>query len=704
MIKQICAHKIKTTTVFALLTVTSAYGTAHANTKHRHSTAITGFLGLNTVPSARMDETGTIRIGVSTLDPYTHGFIGVQIAEPLHISFRQTAEISNITEDPKQLLPGIDLKLRLLEESAYTPEISLGMQSAIGHKRMAGEYIALSKRYNNFDFTAGLGWGRFGSAGHLDNPLAKISNHFDKNRTPDSDAPNTINDWFTGDQIGVFAGIEYFLPYDGLSLKLDYGADQYKAEQDKFNYKSPSPFGFGLSYNHDNWASASIGLQGTDKVMGRISLQSIPSHWSLGKKAYNKPKPFYKSRKSQTNTTAIKNSALNDSIVLKNIIENKHSISADIEMSPHISSPQQIGRAIRHIAENSGKNVEEISITPNHHNLIGKTVKIIRSDVEKYMDKKISSPEEIWANTEFVVKDNKTNKAEWFLPTLGIKKKTTFTLALENQISLSEEDRGILYRSSAIIDAHTPSHFKGISVGSALRLNIANNLSNRTYINKTRPDTLTKDLASNIISLDKAYIEYTKSLSPSWHILANVGYLEERYAGIGGEIIYRPPSSRLALGADLWSISPRQSNTMLNIGLGTGQNSITGHINGWYDLPRHDLTINARAGRFIAGDTGLSVGLEKIFKNGAKITGSTSLSNYSDTDIYGGETHAYHNINLTLPIGYIPKTSIAGKVKTKIAPFDRVTGQTLTPPNNLFNMTEMFTIDHMANNWAKIVE
>ena len=219
--------------------------TARATTPQRHSPALTGFLGLNTVPSARMDKVGTVRMGASTLDPYMHGYIGIQIAEPLHINVRQTAEVSNLTENPKALYPGVDLKLRLIKETATRPEISLGLQAAFGHKRMAGEYIALSKRYNNFDFTTGLGWGRFGSAGHLNNPFKSLSSHFEHDRNPDSDLPNTPNDWFTGDKIGIFAGVEYFLPYDGLSLKLDYGADRYTAEKSNFNYKAPAPWGIG---------------------------------------------------------------------------------------------------------------------------------------------------------------------------------------------------------------------------------------------------------------------------------------------------------------------------------------------------------------------------------------------------------------------------------------------------------------------------
>src|SRR5690554_1425220 len=82
-----------------------------------YSSMVTGPLGLNTVPSARMDETGTMRAGLSTLDPYVHGFIGFQLADPLYINLRQSAEVSNLNGDADRLYPGVDFKLRLLTET-----------------------------------------------------------------------------------------------------------------------------------------------------------------------------------------------------------------------------------------------------------------------------------------------------------------------------------------------------------------------------------------------------------------------------------------------------------------------------------------------------------------------------------------------------------------------------------------------------------
>ncbi len=691
--------QFKNTRYFIILVFLTIPDIAYAN--GTHSPALSGFIGLNTVPSARMDKQGTIRAGVSTLDPYMHGYIGVQIAEPLHITLRQNAEISSITKDAKRLYPSIDTKLRLIKESSYRPEISIGLQSMIGHKKMAGEYIALSKAYKNFDFTAGIGWGSMGASSKFNNPLKYISRHFDKNREPNSETPNSPANWFSGDSIGFFGGIEYFTKFDGLSLKLDYGANDYYIPQNN----PPAPWSVGLSYTHNGWISASIGTQGTDKIFAGLSLQSSPDKWLFSHRKYEKPKPFYKVRSQNTNKAAIKSDALNDGIDLYNIFIKGNKIFADLKLSPTASTPKQIGRAARHISMHSAENIEEINLRPNHTNLYSANIKIMRKDVENSVGNNGGSPQEIWENASFVVRDTSGAAQHRFSSTKWINNKKSFSMQLENHLSLSEEDSGILYRSSALLGVKS-SPFLGLITGSTLRINLTDNLDK---IESLRPATL-NPVRSDIhkftkkrLNIDSSYIGYTHSFTPELHTAIMAGYLEEFYAGYGGEILYRPFASRLAIGAEIWNVARRSPYSVFNMEL-QGDSIISGHIKGWYDLPRQDITINAKIGRFLAGDVGITLGLEKIFKNGAKLSAGASLSNYSEPDLFGGTTSAHNSLTLTLPLGSIPYIPEKSNISTKISPFGRDIGQSLNAPLQLFDITENLTLDHMANYWLEIMD
>ncbi len=710
-----------------------------------YSPAQNGFLGLNTIPSARMDTLGIMRTGISTLDPYLNSYISAQIARPLSLTFRQTSEISGLTEDAIKLYPGVDFKLRLLEENAYRPAIALGIQSAIGHRKMAGEYLALSKHYNNLDFTTGLGWGRYGTARHFKNPLAVFSSHFKKSRDFNSETPNKPSNWFTGADIGVFGGVEYFLPYNGFSVKLDYGTDRYTAEKASFDYNNASPWGLGLAYNYQNWLSTGIGIQGTDKVMGRISLQSSPAKWPLCANRYNNPpRPLLKNRPDKTNTQRIRHEASQDKIKLSAIWVNEEEthLFATLHLPESTPAPKHVGRALRHITANAKSSIEKISLTLQSKHLQGTRISIMRSDIEKALKNKSTSANEIWQNAAFESDNNADNNTDVslilpegfkeiatlsenspFLPPKNFSVKTALLgnkppslnnhkatlpkirLILDNQIGLSEEDSGFLRRSSLVIEG-TTSPFLGFINGFALRLNLSDNLEN---IAKLRPTSSlpvhsdVNDFTDNFIGIDRSHLSFMHSLTPELHVALSSGYLEEFYAGFGGQFLYRPIHSRFAIGGEVWQAYRRDPNTSLNLTL-NGTQVTTGHTHLWYDTPYYDITAKLSIGRYLLGDTGFSAGLEKRFDNGAMLNASTTLTNAIDADLFGSTTHSYHTLNLSLPFGSLPYIPSGSEIRIRNAPFGRDSAQTLDKPIDLYYLTQSFTIDDIARHWPEITE
>lgn len=634
------------------------------------SPALYGPLGLNTIPNARMDKPGMLRAGISSLDPYVHGWLGIQIADPLYIGLRQTAETSAINKNPDRLYPGIDLKWRILEETRARPEIAIGMQSAIGHKRMAGEYIAASKRYRNFDFTAGLGWGRLGSAGHFKNPFSGL---FNRTRALDGEAPAKPGDWFTGKSVGLFGGIEYFTAIDGLSAKLDYNADRYIAERDAFGFKPSSPWSAGLNYSPIPGLDLGLAAQGTDKIMGRLSLSGLIQNWR--RRDYDRNKTQF--------TPLLRKKA--------------GKAQARLSLEDGLSAPYQISVAAKNISARKKSDAKEISITPGILSLKGPTVKLIRSDLQSSSEKKYPSAEEIWHNTSFETKEDskipRPDEPSW---PLG-----AFRFRLENQLSLSEEDKGTLYRTSFIAGGRTADFFGLIDNFYSLRLNLADNLK---HLSKTRSQTTlpvrsNEDIfAQQKISINTMFSAFTHSFRPDLHLSLLGGYLEEMYGGFGGEILYRPFDSRLSVGAESWLAFKRDPLTDLNLGF-NGDSLLTGHVNLWYDLPLWDVTAHLSAGRYLAEDIGGTIGLQKQFENGARLEGFVTLTNHSDTDPYGNAAQAYNGLRLSVPLGgykYIPRNT---DITLVAAPFGRNFGQRLENPLPLHEITQPFTLQHMAQHW-----
>lgn len=675
-----------------LLACTTGAGAA----EHRPSGNLLGVLGLNIVPGARMDEPGTIRANVSTLDPYLHGSLGLQIAEPLYIALRQSAETSALSDDADRLYPGLDIKLRLLEEDAHTPDLALGLQSAIGHKRMAGEYIALSKRYRDFDFTLGMGWGRLGSAGHFNNPLRMLGSHFGDVRPLDGESPTGPDDWFTGEEVGLFGGVEYFLPVEGLSLKLDYNADAYEAESAAITgFARPSPWGLGVNYQYHG-AAAHIGVQGTDKIMGRLSLQGGIDRWPFESRAYEPPEPFYPKRGLALHAPEAIRAAGHDGIYISNVEEKERTLRAQIALSPYAPAPQQMGRAARTLATYGGPDAERIALAPMILNLRGPTIYLMRSDLETALARHQGSPEELWAHADLAHTDSATP---------GGNLQSTFYFTLNNQLSLSEEDNGLLYRT-ALLGHMEAGIGAGFTAGTALRLNIADNLENIDMLRAPALRPVRSDVNAftlDVIGMDNAYLNWMRNLDDDLYLSITGGYLEEMYAGLGGEILYRPFDSRFALGAEIWQAYRRDPYTAQHVGI-MDEGTLSGHISAWYDVPHYDITLQARAGRYLAGDVGGTVALEKIFDNGAKLGAFTTVTNYAEADLFGDFTHAHHGLSLRLPLGSLGHIPEGSTVNITAAPFGRDFGQKVDAPLKLHQLTENFTLDRLAQFWSKVLE
>lgn len=668
-----------------------------------HSGTLTGPLGLNIVPSARMDSSGTITAGVSTLDPYLHGFIGIQLADPLYVNIRQSAETSSLSDEAKRLYPGVDTKLRLLREGKYTPEIALGMQSMVGHKRMAGEYLAFSKRYQDFDFTAGMGWGRYGSAGHFKNPLKSVSGHFGKNRAHDDEISVRPQDWFTGENIGLFGGVEYFTPVDGLSLKLDIGADRYSAETAAGDFDKPAPWSAGFNFRPaSGWFDAGIAVMGLDKIMARFTLRTFPERWNTSAASPQTHHPMRAHRSPSSSPAMMQTSARNDGALLYDLQRDGAEVSATLELNDHHPAPYQIRAAAINMANHAGTEVETITIRPARGHLKGAAISLNRRDLENALARQQGSADEIWMNAQF---DTARSHA---MPTSAFQlrqlKPAGIRFLLDNDISLSEKDSGTLYRTSLIGEMRGVKLLGLLQGGTALRLNLADNLER---LEEIRPQSLlpvrgdVAAFANSTLSLERSYLGLSHSFTPEWHAALAGGYLEEMYGGFGGEILYRPFGKRFALGAESWLAVKRDPHTALDLGF-TLDHVLSLHLNGWYTFPDQGLTLKAKFGRYLAEDIGATLALEKSFRNGVQIEGFTTLTDQSDFDIFGGTTHAYSGLRMTIPLGaprYIPDGSA---MRITASPLGRDIGQTIDAPINLYRETDPLSYEHMAQHWSDI--
>lgn len=647
------------------------------------STNLLGTLGLNTIPNARMDETGTIRLGLSTSDPYVHGFLGFQMTKALYLNARYSAQVSNLRDDADSFHPGLDIKLRLAEETATRPAIVLGMDASVGDKRLASEYLAFSKRFHNFDVTGGIAWGRLGSAGHIKNPMRSLSSHFDARRNYNTPYPQDPNNWFTGEDIGFFGGVEYFTPINGLSVKADYGANDYIGEQEAIRgFNAPEPWSISLNYKPWEQVDLSAGIIGGEKIMARLSLQNKLS--DLPVRAGSKPEAPALTAPRQNNADG--------------------SAVGTIALSAHQPVGRQIGHRARNMANAMPASEERVAVNLRHKGLRGPKVTLIRHELENAVLNNYGSPEELWHSKELDVADKKKFHWKNALKADG-KILPDFRFILDNKLSISESYAGLLYRSSALIETEKQWPL-GIVTGASARINIKDNLHRikkfrLPLYQGVRSDEF--DFAARGIAIDRLYTSWLQSLTPSTHIGITAGFLEEMYSGLGGEILYRPFGKTFAVGAESWLAKKRDPFSTLNRD-SFKENIFSGHVNLFYELPNTDFTVYAKAGQYLGEDRGGTLGIRNRFENGTSLEGYVTVTNLAYRDIFDHRTHTDGGIKLNIPLGNIPFIPDGSAFRLRTGPLARTVGQVIDHPQPLYEVTEPVSYRRLSQSWKEVLD
>jgi hypothetical protein len=265
-----------------------------------------GGVGLIQMPTGRMAAEGEFSVNATFNEDYYHGALSIQLFPWLETTIRYT-QVPDVlySNDPEfsgdtyYTDKGIDVKLRLLEESYWVPETSIGVRDIGGTGLFDSEYIAMTKGFGPFDATIGMGWGYIGNRGNLTD--ANKSSSVDCNRNTGYKGKGGNVDferWFKGCS-AVFAGIEYQTPWDPLRIKVEYDGNDYKSDfaalRTGNELKQSSPINYGLLYKVSNWGDFKLSYErGNTWTLGfslATNFNSLKSNWRDTPKQAIKDKP-----------------------------------------------------------------------------------------------------------------------------------------------------------------------------------------------------------------------------------------------------------------------------------------------------------------------------------------------------------------------------------------------------------------------------
>jgi len=131
-------------------------------------------------------------------------------------------------------------------------------------------------------------------------------------------------------------------------------------------------------------------------------------------------------------------------------------------------------------------------------------------------------------------------------------------------------------------------------------------------------------MTQSIGTMPNLQLTNTGKLADNHFVSAYAGYLEMMFAGVGGEYLWRPTNSKVAVGVDANRVRQRQFNVWTSM-----QNYAvtTGHLTTYWDTGIQDILVKASYGKYLAGDIGGTLDVSRVFANGVKIGGYATRTN-----------------------------------------------------------------------------
>lgn len=700
---------IRTLMLSAAIAMTGGAATAEM----RPTLGFSGVTGLIDMPSGDQQGDGVFSITSSHFGPVSRTTLSFQITPRLSGSFRYTA-VRDWDRLP-QYADGFatyfdrsfDLRYQVLQEGRYLPAVTVGLQDVIGTGQFSGEYIAATKTFaDKVKVTAGLGWGRLASYGAVGAPFGpRPGFDFGEGGTP------RLGQWFKGN-MAPFAGVEWQVT-DRVGLKAEYSSDLYRLEagaHQTFDHKSP--FNFGVEYQYNN--SVRLGayyLYGSEiGVSAQIVLD--PKRRPTGGMTGPGPLPVQDrpvrggagwSQDWATDAAALpglrdqlQRVLAADGLVIESIAVTAS--SAEIRLrNPQIDSgPQAIGRAARAMAAVLPPSVERFEIVPVVDGLALSKVVLQRSDLET-LDHAAGQDALIRDRASIVAVS--ARPSEGALQGLGLYPKFSYTLAPYVRASLFDPDSPVRadlgLRLAARYDLAP-----GLVLSGSVTKKVVGNLdastrdSNSVVPNHVRSDANKYD-ANGDPAIETLTLAWFTKPAPDLYGRVTLGYLERMFGGVSAELLWKRVDRPFAIGVEVNYARQRDFDQMLGF---QDYGTVTGHISGYYDFGNGFLA-QLDVGRYLAGDYGATLTLDREFANGWKVGAFATLTDMP-FDTFG-EGSFDKGIRIQIPFAWITGQTTRKTYGTTLRPLLRDGGARLEVEGRLYGTVRDYHQDRLDDQWGR---
>lgn len=666
-----------------------------------------GGVGLMQTPTARMSEVGEFSASYSQVEPYSRLSVSLQPFSWLEVGFRYTS-INNRPYvasggDRDYLDKGVDVKLRLLEEGDYLPEVALGFRDFGGTGLFSSEYLVFSKRWYRFDFSVGFATGYVGAGGDINNPLSVIDEQYETRQASAETGEFSLNQLFTGD-VGMFGGVAYHTRWDPLILMVEYDGNDYQSEPLGNDQVQDSPINFGVRYRVNDNLTLSAGWErGNTAMLGvSVSLNLVDFYQPKSDPAAVPLDPVTTHDTPDDWDQVTEKLDDNAGIDTSRILKRNQTLIVEGETSTYRSLPEAELRARRILHNNSSNEIkrfkfrwEKAGVYLREDTLprrpIGQEPFVATNNsLFKQQDYRYSvhsqdvSSDAIEANNAEVLyvdpwKGLQVGFEPDFQQTFGSPAGYLYTVVLELSGRLWTDENGFFSVSLGydLFGNYDKAEFSAPTGLPPVRTHVVDYRQQTTF---------------GVYNL-----QYTRTarLSRNLFLMGYAGMLEAMYAGAGAEVLYRPFNSSLAVGLDLNWVKQRAFDTKFDF---RDYQTVTGHLSFYWQTGIKNVLAKIHVGRYLAKDSGVTLDLSRRFESGVRIGAWATFTDASD-EAYG-EGSFDKGIYVSIPWDFFFTESSNNTFTVQWDPLTRDGGARLHRAYTLYGLTSDRDLGPYWHNYA----
>lgn len=693
----------------SLLALTAA---SLAVAETRPTLNFSGATGLIDMPSGEAQPDGMLSVSSTHFGPVSRTTLSFQLSPRISASFRYAGtrnwnEVVDDTRFDTYYDRSFDLRFRLTDEGRYMPAITLGLQDFIGTGLYSGEYIVATKQIApQVKVTAGLGWGRLGSYGGIGAPFGDRP-PIDFGRGGEAETAQ----WFKGDA-APFAGIEWQIN-DKWGVKAEYSSDDYTEESgNRETFDRKSPFNFGVEYqpnesvrlgayylygsevglaahfflNPKQRATGGISGAAPKPVRPRPSPAADPDAWS--------PEWVLQDGVAVVLRENLVKRLEEDGIVLESLGYTGTTATLRIRNTRIDSEAQAIGRAARAMSQVMPASVETFEIVPMAKGIPTARVVLRRSDLERLE----YTPGNGDAIGERAVIADAARLGEPAIMGEGLYPRFTWSVLPDLRTSLFDPDEPVRadigVRLSASYDI-APGFVLSGSVVQKIAGNIGDNdRESNSVLPKVRTDA-SKYSAEGETAIDELTLAWYSRPAENLYGRVTAGYLERMFGGVSAEVLWKRPASPLAIGAEVNYVQQRDFDQKFGF---QDYDVVTGHVSAYYSFG-NGYTGQLDVGRYLAGDWGATVAIDREFGNGWRVGAFATKTDVSAEEF--GEGSFDKGIRLEIPLNWITGQPTRKTYSATLRPLLRDGGAKLNVDGRLHELVRDYDQSTLDQQWGR---